>query len=160
MKLLILGRHSDADYSGQDDYSRPLSDIGQQHLLQMQVRLRDRLVNRKPNIIASGAARTRETALGYAEELGIAVPDIDFDAALYSNGNSYYLEKIQEQDDLIDTLIIIGHNPVIPSLATYCSGEHLQMMPACGFVGIEFSFNSWKNINGENGNICFFDYPR
>ncbi len=165
MKFLVLGRHSDADYdfSG-NDYDRPLAEKGHDHLVTMQVRLKERLnerLNSKPPvIICSGANRTTMTADGYALELSVPADSIVRDAELYGAGNGGYLEKIKTIPDSVDTIIMVGHNPIIPSLATYLSGEHLQGMPACGYVGIEFDTDTWQKIDAENGSIKFFDYPK
>jgi phosphohistidine phosphatase len=161
MKFLVLGRHSDADYdfSG-NDYDRPLADKGEAHLLTMQVRLRERLNGKSLAIICSGAARTTQTAQGYAEELSIAQDSIIRDTELYGAGNGDYLDRIKTIPDSINTVIMVGHNPTIPSLATYLSGEHMQGMPACGYVGIEFKTDTWQKIDTENGSIKFFDYPK
>lgn len=160
MKLIILGRHSDADYSYDNDFERPLSKIGNDHLMQMRVKLKNHLGSIRPAILASAAQRTSLTARGYAEELGIPEEEISFDRNFYSEDRKYYIEKIKSISDDIDSVLLIGHNPNIPSTATYLSGEHIQFMPACGFVAVEFDCDSWQHIEEENGRVRFFDHPR
>jgi hypothetical protein len=46
------------------------------------------------------------------------------------------------------------------SISTYFSGEYFDNVPTSGSVLIEFDIKKWKDVEKQNGNLLFFEYPK
>ncbi len=72
-------------------------------------------------VIVSGSCRTRETACGIVERLGIEVETI-IDDTIYSGGAADYMQSIRKYDH-VPTVMLVGHNPSIEDLALALCGD-------------------------------------
>lgn len=64
--------------------------------------------------LVSTATRTRETF----EALGLDIP-AEFQDAIYEGGIDTVMQRISEMEEGISNLLVVGHSPVIPSLAAH-----------------------------------------
>ena len=64
--------------------------------------------------LVSAAARTRETF----EALDLGIP-AEFQDALYEGGMDTVMQRISEMEESIRNVLVVGHSPVIPSLAAH-----------------------------------------
>ena len=71
-------------------------------------------------IISSPARRCAETTAAFLEIFGNL--DASYDERLYSGGLDAYLERIQDHRDA-QSLMLVGHNPMIETLSTFLSCE-------------------------------------
>ncbi len=77
------------------------------------------------------------------------------------------LAKVKEKDK-VETLMVIGHNPGIGSLAHWLAGQGdkraLERMkekfPTGAIAVIDFDISSWRDLDGEQGNLRQFMTPR
>ena len=53
---------------------------------------------------------------------------------------------IKEQDDAINNLLIIGHNPGLHILTEQLTNQSIVKFPTCAFAKIT-NFNQWKDID-------------
>ncbi len=116
MSRLLLLRHAKAVWArpGMKDFDRPLDQEGKAAL--------DRLARAMKStelypdrVVLSGSCRTRETAFGIIERLGIEIETI-VDDTIYSGGAADYMQAIRKHGDAA-TLMLVGHNPSIEDLA-------------------------------------------
>ncbi|WP_316670030.1 histidine phosphatase family protein [uncultured Propionibacterium sp.] len=135
MRRLYLMRHAQArSFSPGGDKGRRLSSHGH-----VQARgVGERLAGARIQMaLVSDAERTRET---FAD---LRLPDVDgvpvhveFQAALYEAGTRLVLARIAETPDEVRNLIVIGHAPTIPALAsefTWASDHAGADMAMCSF---------------------------
>ena len=124
---LILMRHAEAVH-GSPDRSRPLTERGRTQARKMARRIASHSVVPQM-ILVSSADRTQETAAIIAETLQAHIP-VSVDSSLYTGMDTDYLGSVSRVDDACSTLLLIGHNPTISTLATMCAGFTVAFSPA------------------------------
>jgi phosphohistidine phosphatase len=70
------------------------------------------------------------------------------------------MKIIQHTPDDINSLLLVGHNPVISEVANKLSPQAIADVPTAGVVALQFNCNSWLDINGDNSRLLFFDFPK
>lgn len=166
-KTLYLLRHAQAEpaTATQDDHARHLSAHGFAQAEQLGSYLRARHI--APHIIlCSTATRTRETFTHVQKQLE-AAPAADFTDRLYHANLASALQLIQGTPDTAESLLLIGHNPVIHQLAAkLCAdadhplAEELQLRYApCTFAGFTFAIPSWGLLEPASGQPAFVLTP-
>ncbi|MEO8017515.1 MAG: histidine phosphatase family protein [Pseudomonadota bacterium] len=160
-KRLTLIRHANAE---QDvdvrDFERPLSRKGQGEALEMARRFQERgLV---PDLIlASAAARTRETAETFAKVLGVATRLLQADDGLYLAEGDYILTTIRAVGPRVGHLMVIGHNPGISAAAISLAPEAITNdLPTCGTLTMSVSCATWNLIDRRCVRDSERDSPR
>ncbi len=115
----------------------------------------------KPDLICSSPAeRARETARQYGLQLAYPYEQIVFDAQQYEASVALLLTLIHNVAPNIKTLMMVGHNPECTALANFLSGLHIDNIPTCGIVALEFTGQTWEEIGAGSGTLLFFDYPK
>lgn len=101
------------------------------------------------SILCSSAERTRQTF----DEIKALFPNIPitFQDELYLASFGEILQIINKSQSTAD-LLIIGHNEGISDLASELSGDIL-LLKTCGYVSLEFPFESSALISKETGVI-------
>ncbi len=162
MKTLIFARHAKSTWDNPDwtDFERPLNKRGLRNLPIMAGRLKEHLGGAKPQLISSPAVRALITAKGYADELGISHEEILEDIDFYNKGMHYMLDIINELDENQDTVMIIGHNPTMTSIASFSTGQHFQNVPTCGIVIVDYQCEKWIDLKIDSGQLREFDFPK
>jgi phosphohistidine phosphatase len=160
MKTLYLIRHAKSGWSKPDtsDFERVLSKKGKKDIKTMGSYLS--LIEVSPQLILSSCAlRAQQTTDLLAEK-------IEF------TGKKYYLEElyltavdvirdiISIQEDEIDSMFVIGHNPQLHELANTLMDEHISKFPSLGIIAINFQIDSWSEIEKHKGKIDFFIFPK
>jgi phosphohistidine phosphatase len=161
MKRLYLIRHAKSswDTPGLDDIDRPLNKRGKRDAPFMGARLQHYGI--QPGLIyTSPARRARKTAQLIAECVGYPEERIEQHAGIYSSELNRLLGLVQETDDGVKELFLVGHNYVLTDFAEYLTGEVLGNVPTCGIVGVAFEIQSWRDVAGGRGEMLFFDYPK
>lgn len=112
-RTLVLMRHAQASYHADSDFDRPLDEYGCHQAEQAGLLLAGYELT---YALVSAAARTRETF----EKLQLGIP-AEFHKNLYLGGVDTIVTAIGEVEDSQSGLIVIGHAPDIPQLATEIS---------------------------------------
>jgi phosphohistidine phosphatase len=115
-RRLVVMRHARAEHSAPTDHVRALADRGRSDAEAAGRRLREHGL--APDaVLVSDALRTRQTwehvALGAGWDEDLA----DFSEALYAAGTDSAFDLLRETDASVRTLVVIGHNPTMASLA-------------------------------------------
>ncbi|MDO5678437.1 MAG: histidine phosphatase family protein [Propionibacteriaceae bacterium] len=109
MRRLILMRHAHTESNNiRGDKARNLTPRGVQQAQEAGVELRALGVD---YALVSTAERTRQTFAA----LGLDVP-VEFQDVLYHDGTETMIQRISEMTDDVQTLLVVGHAPTIPSL--------------------------------------------
>jgi phosphohistidine phosphatase len=115
VKTLVVMRHAKAEQSGPSDYERQLSDRGIIDATEAGQWLANRGVE-PDQALVSAAVRTQQTWEAVAEGAGWDLEGT-LEEALYDAGPETALDLIRECDEAIRTLVLVGHNPTMASLA-------------------------------------------
>lgn len=123
MKRLILLRHAEAQsqHPGLTDFDRSLTDHGRTEALDAADCLR-RVAVRIDALLASPALRARETALIIAARLDFN-RSLLYEPVLYQGQTEALLQPLQQCGALIETVLIVGHNPTLSVLARHLAGD-------------------------------------
>jgi phosphohistidine phosphatase len=148
MKTLILMRHakSSLDSKNKEDRDRPLSKKGKKNAFAMAKVLEE--TERIPEVIlASAAARARHTSEILTEALHFR-GDMHYLNSLYQGEVENYLNEIQQVSDSVDTLLVIGHNPILESFLQMLSGK-VEALPTASLAFLQLPIASWGELNLE-----------
>ena len=117
MKRLLLLRHAKAEPATEPlvDIVRPLADRGDRDARRLGERLRQQQLY-PALILSSPAARALRTAQLVAHALDYARDAIALDRRLYLAEPAAIVEIIAAQNDAIETLLVVGHNPGLTEL--------------------------------------------
>ena len=158
MKTLTFIRHAKSswDNPGLRDFDRPLNNRGFRDAPEMG----QRLLNRgfAPDmIISSTANRALTTAKLIAEAIDFQGTFESTDA-LYHSSLHDMLSIIHDQDNHLEHLVIVAHNPGIGSISSYLSNQPLDF-PTCAVASIEYDLENWIDID-HPGTLLFYDFPK
>ncbi|MDH5721859.1 MAG: histidine phosphatase family protein [Alphaproteobacteria bacterium] len=162
-KKLFLIRHAQAT-SAADDKSRPLSPKGKDDALKAGIFLKDKGYI-PDQIFCSPAKRTQETLEQLNKALNVQA--LQFPEILYSGATGDYLDLLQNCDDTISNIMIIGHNPSIYGLASDLVGggadSAIQRLsegyPPASMSIIECSCENWADIQLRKNTLIDFANP-
>lgn len=161
-KTLILLRHAKSSWANSelDDYDRPLNERGLNDTIKCE-KLYKTLSNGKSQIICSSAKRTKQTAKKTCHFFNCSEKDINWSKDLYLASAKEMLNIINQQIDLEDTLVVIGHNNGISHLLQLLTdSDAISHLPTLGVAKINFEADSWKEIFFGNGVLEAFLYPK
>lgn len=159
MKRLMIMRHGKSDwYAGAaSDHARPLNRRGTKAAMTM-----GRVVHKMgevPDLIyTSSATRARETALLAADagDWGCEMIDVD---DLYGTSAGGALAVAAQAPDVIERLMLVGHEPTWSYLVHSLTGASVEMKTAT-VAAIDLTMSSWKHAPEATGTLAFLLQPR
>lgn len=164
MKTLYLIRHAKSSWNVPEiqDIDRPLNERGYADAYEMASRIKKKIQKKEIEqiIISSPATRALSTALIFARSLNYDASGILIHPLLYDTNTKHYSAVIEAIPNEFNHAILVGHNPVISEFANILGGSHLDDIPTCGIVGIEFEQNTWKDSVEFGGKMMFYDFPK
>jgi phosphohistidine phosphatase len=118
-RTLILVRHAKAEHvEGKLDQDRELNSRGRDDARAIGQWLSDPSRAVVPDLVlCSTSERTRQTLEAVCDG-GVIVSDVRFDARIYDASAAHLLDLLREAPDSANTILMIGHAPGIPVLAT------------------------------------------
>ena len=146
MKNLFLLRHAKSswDNAALGDFDRPLSKRGISNAILLSQYIQKHSIS-FDLVLSSPSERTQST-LDLVLSSFDPIPTIIFKECIYHASASSLSQLIKEQDDEINNLLIIGHNPGLHILTESLTNESIVKFPTCAFVKIT-NFNYWKDID-------------
>lgn len=167
MRRLILLRHTKSDWpAGLVDRDRPLATRGRRAAPLMGRFLVDHGLI-PDRVIVSTAARTVETwALASAGLMRL--PAGDQDSRIYEAPAWMLANVIRETADAVETLLLVGHNPGLETLADelVADGPKVARLrlsrkyPTGGLAVIDCAIASWRDLAPRCGTLVSFTVPR
>lgn len=166
-KQLIVLRHGKAAYPPVPDHERPLADRGNAEAPAAGRWLVDHSIY-PDAIITSDAVRTRQTTTWVLNELGEKAPTPYLDSRLYLCSASQALAVINETEEQVRTLMVVGHMPWVQELgmrlASVDSDEKAvldmaERYPTLGMMVFNIP-NQWANLDGRDADMTHFVVPR
>ena len=161
MKTLFLVRHAKSSWKDASlpDLLRPLNKRGRRDAPMMGRRMAKRGVEVEL-LLSSRATRAQQTAEALAEELSYPWDEIVTEEGLYEADSDEILTVIEEQDDWIDRLMVVGHNPGLTSLANYLARADIENVPTTGVVELRYDVSDWSAVASTKPIKVRFDYPK
>lgn len=114
-RRLVLMRHARAGYADGSDFDRPLADAGAEDARVAGRWLADLGVSAEAALV-SAAVRAARTYAALAAGAGWSL-DASLDRALYHADDQSALDLIRLVDPEVRSLVVVGHNPTIATLA-------------------------------------------
>ncbi|MDY0874314.1 SixA phosphatase family protein [Dongia rigui] len=169
MKTLILMRHAKSAWDAGDiaDHDRPLSDRGRATAPLMGRWLHEQKI--APDLVMSSTAlRATETLDLLRPYLPATVPIEKADCLYMALPREMLAALAKVNDAKVSTILLIGHNPGIGSLAHWLStrGElkYLDRMqdkfPTGAVAVIDFDISSWRELDDQQGRLRTFKTPK
>jgi phosphohistidine phosphatase len=162
MKSLYLLRHAKSSWAenGLSDRQRPLAERGLRDAPLMGERFSAR-GEKLEQIISSPALRAHTTAQLFAEAGGFPPADVVVEDDLYFLGSGSIENVILSQDDQLQSIMLVFHNPDITHFVNSIDYEvSIDNVPTSGLIKLSCDIVNWQDWSGANTNFEYFDYPK
>jgi phosphohistidine phosphatase len=153
-RTLVLLRHAKTEQvPGKPDHDRELTDRGVRDAAAAGTWLRDQGIAAEL-VICSTSRRTRQT-WEFAARGGAHTEFVEYRRSVYQGGTTGILETIREDAGEVRTLVVVGHAPTIPDLAsglTDGAGSHDAHVamgegyPTCGLAVLRYA-GGWPDLS-------------
>jgi phosphohistidine phosphatase len=166
VKTLTILRHAKSDWgdSKLDDFDRPLNDRGWKAARRIGSELKHRGIE-FDLVIASPAARVRETLDGVTEKLKPNV-EIRFEPRMYLASVEDLLEIVRRLPESVRAPLLVGHNPGIHQLVldlTRAGSERNKVVhkfPTATLARIGLPADRWRDVARGSGKLAALILPR
>jgi len=160
MKTIYFIRHAKSKdlLKGESDFERSLKKKGLKEIktIGSYLKLRGMI----PELILSSCAlRAQDTSLKLSEAIEYS-GKTEYFQELYVAPNQEVIEILKAQDDSLENLFVVGHNPFLSELVNILSDEHIAKIPTMGVVCVKFDQESWGDIEKQKGKVEFFIFPK
>jgi phosphohistidine phosphatase len=163
MRTLYLLRHGKAESvtSGGRDYDRALAPRGQRDSTRMGAHLAE-CPDPPRWFLCSPARRATQTLDCVRESLPLG-DDGEFQQNLYLASAEQIFERVCEVDDMVDSLLVVGHNPGLEQLAASLirppkRDPHawvLPNFPTAALAMLRFDVDRWFDLAPRCGEMVF-----
>ena len=160
IKTLYFIRNAKADWDDIDasDFERGITKKGKKDIKTMSSYLK--LKNIMPDtIISSCALRAQQTVDIILENLEYK-NRVVYLKELYYTPTVTLLEILAMQDDSIETIFVVGHNPQLTDIANMLIDDHISKIPSSGIVAMKFDIKEWHDVIYTKGELDFFITPK
>ena len=146
MKNLFLLRHAKSswDNAALGEFDRPLSTRGISNAILLSEHIQKHNIT-FDLVLSSPSERTQSTLDLVLSSLD-HFPTTTLKESMYHASPFSLTQLIKEQDDAINNLLIIGHNPGLHILTETLTNQSIVKFPTCAFAKIT-NFNHWKDID-------------
>jgi phosphohistidine phosphatase len=168
VKRLTILRHAKSSWGdpGLRDFDRPLNDRGWKAARRMGRELKRRGIA-FDLVIASPAARVRETIDGLTEELKLNV-EIRFEPRMYGATSDMLLSIVRDLPESAHAPLLVGHNPglqqFVIDLAESNGGKLRDRVsvkfPTAALAQIDLEAGSWADVEPGSGEIAELILPK
>ncbi len=156
--LILRHAHSNDKQQGQTDKQRELSREGVRGAIKIGSWIKEQSFGIE-TIISSTANRTMGTATIIANAIGYNPADIVQKDEIYNASTRSLISIINELDEDLTSVIIVGHNPDLSYFAEYLSSSELSSMPTGGLAVIQFANIKWSQVTKSTGSLLNFISP-
>ena len=146
---LYIMRHAKSDWSGPQisDFERPINKRGTKNAMRIGEWMNEN--NHIPQkIISSPAVRAKETIELVTEQISkFNLEDLTYEDELYLAGFTQLIEFINTYKDIVQSLMLVGHNPGIENLVNYLcdrSGDKETIVTTANLFIFKFSSDSFN----------------
>ena len=153
-KKLCLVRHAKTEEGSYDmrDFDRELTSRGMQDA----TRLGKYYSSKQfiPDVVlSSDAARARATAELMASQMGYELNRIHLNHEIYEASVRTLFQLVTQLKDEWNSVMIVGHNPVMNYLAEYLTDAEIGHMYTGSVARIDFETDSWMEVSQGSGSL-------
>ncbi len=159
MKTLFILRHAKSSWGNSDlaDFDRPLNERGLEAAPLMGNVIYENQF--QPDlIISSPAKRAKQTAVLVRASAQLE-SKIQYDEKIYEASPRRLLQIVSEQNDKLESLMLVGHNPGFEELVKNLTGE-FQTMPTATLAVIDLQIDSWSEAESNCGTLRVLIRPK
>ena len=159
MKSLFLLRHAKSSWDNpqHSDFERPLSKRGISDAILLSKYIQKHSIS-FDLILSSPSERTQSTLDLVLSSLN-PIPSTVFKESIYHASASALFQLIKKQDEEINNVLVIGHNPGLHILTESLTDESIIKFPTCAFAKLT-NFNHWKDLDAGILNFELLITPR
>ncbi|MCB1191359.1 MAG: histidine phosphatase family protein [Leptospiraceae bacterium] len=167
MKTIYLLRHAKSEWDKpfKSDHERPLSKRGRKNAKALREFLEERIKEIDMAYI-SDSQRTTETFEILTKNNRI-VWNKKFTDKVYEANLNELMDLIKSTDDEYNSILIVGHNPGLESLANYLIMRHntfadfsfFEKFSTCAFLCLRFSIDHWADVTDVQGKLGLYWLP-
>lgn len=168
MKTIYLLRHAKSSWKDPDldDHDRPLSKRGKTAAAAMAAFMaREEMAPEL--VLCSSAKRTRSTLKKVRSDLGRDIP-AEIDEAFYHADAGEWLRRLRDLDHGIRSVLLIGHNPALETLAHRLAGggdeDALHRLtvkfPTGALAVFKADIGAWNKLEPHGAQLTSFTCPR
>ena len=159
-KILYLLRHAKSSWADHSisDFDRPLNKRGIQQAPEIAAILASKDA-RPQAIISSPANRAFSTAKIMAVALSSDKSKIGSDKRIYEANIQTLMYLIQELDDDLESVLLVGHNPGFSHLVNTLSRQKVAPLPTCSLIQLRLDIEHWNELEAECGELLSADVP-
>ena len=167
MKRLTLLRHAKSSWGDPhlEDFDRPLNDRGWKAARRMGRELAHRAIA-FDLIIASPAARVRETIDGLTERLKLNV-DIRFEPRMYGATPQTLLGIVRDLPENAHAPLMVGHNPGLQEFLLELTADNGKLrdrvagkFPTAALAQVNLPADQWTTVELGTGEIADLILPK
>lgn len=160
VKNLYLLRHAKSSWTDHSlgDFERPLNKRGIQQAPQIAAKLAAKEILPEV-IISSPATRAFSTATTMAVATGSEKSKIVSDQRIYEANIQTLMYLIQELDDDLQTVMLVGHNPGFSYLINTLSRQKVAPLPTCALIHLRLDVSHWSETHEECAELISADVP-
>jgi phosphohistidine phosphatase len=161
MKTLLIMRHGKSSWDDPllNDFDRPLLKKGQLRTQMIAEFMAEQQLSPEL-IISSPAVRAYETAVIVADAFGYSTDTISMNSDLYFVDTDKYSEAVYGVSDEINTLMIVGHNPMITEFCNMFLAETIDNLPTSGLCAVRLDTGSWTEIHSCKSTVSHLMFPK
>ena len=161
MKTVFLVRHAKSSWREEKliDLDRPLRPKG----ISDACRSAERMIEKGayPDlIISSPAIRAVHTSLIFARQFDFPVHRINMNDALYENQKEAIVEVLENLQNELDFVMLVGHDPALTNLANEFLKNPKEKLPTSSILCLKFKVDDWKMIKSKRPRLSFYISPR
>jgi len=171
MLRLILMRHAKSRWRspGLGDFERPLAERGRRDAPRMGAYLA--AAGFVPDVVLCSSAKRARQTMKRAIARFSREPELRLMDELYHAGPDDLLAILRRIDSALQTVMIIGHNPGLHTLALdlirpgVAAGQHLHdnlehHFPTAALAVLSFDVRRWRNLAEASGKLEDYTAPR
>ncbi len=160
MKHLLVLRHGKSDWKAdhESDHDRGLTKRGRRSA-QLMGRYLSTLGQAPELILASSAVRAR-TSAELAVESGRWTCPLEVSADLYGASPADVLRCITTQDDRVNRLLVVGHEPTLSEFTSKLVGGGNVQFPTGALACIGLDVDTWRTVRFGMGVLLWLVVPR
>lgn len=161
MKTLTLVRHAKSSWKADvpSDRERPLNKRGERDAPIMGACIADAGI-RPSLIVSSPAVRAWAMAKVVARKIGYPLESLQREDNLYLASLNDLIDVVAAQDDAIESIMVVGHNPGLTDFANYLSPNLTSNLPTAGVVSVSIDRDDWSLFERPATKLALYDYPK
>ncbi len=158
VKQLILFRHGKSDWNAdyEQDCDRPLAKRG----IKAAKTMGKLLSGAPPNLVITSSAIRAKQTVELALEAGQWNCPVQVTDRFYAASAIQVLAEVQQVSNVVDILLLAGHEPTWSALTSQLIGGGQIRFPTAAMARIDFEIDDWRQVNEGQGALSWLLQPK